>query len=59
MWWKVKGKSGLIRLVESIESCPELNVNVIKHCDALWKDVDQVTSDNTHEVTSDHLKLVT
>ena len=44
-----------------MESCPEPDVNAIKHCDALWKDVDEVISalrDDTHEVTSSHLKLV-
>ena len=45
-----------------MESCPEPDVNAIKHCDALWKDVDKVISalrDDTHEVTSGQLKLVT
>ena len=62
VWRKAKGKSRLIRLAESMESCPEPDVNAIKHCDALWKDVDKVISalrDDTHEVTSGQLKLVT
>jgi hypothetical protein len=62
VWRKAKGKGRLIRLAESMESCPEPDVNAIKRCDALWTDVDQVISalrDDTHEVTSGQLKLVT
>ena len=49
-------------MAESMKSCPEPDVNAIKHCDALWKDVDKVISalgDDTHEVISSQLKLVT
>ena len=62
VWRKSKGKTRLIRLAESMEACPHPDVNAIKDCSDLWSDVDRVISalrDESHEVTSGHLKMVT
>ena len=51
-----------IRLAKSMEACPHPDVNAIKDCSDLWRDVDRMISairDESHKVTSSHLKMVT
>ena len=38
----MKGKGRLIRLAEWMESCPEPDVNAIRHSDTLWEEMDKV-----------------